>query len=101
MTAARTFVALRLLAVVTLVAVAITVTPVIGQPAAQTETNRFLKDAIDMHFHRDPPAPEAKTTQADIAQVRLAKQRGLRGTDRELDIMVKENPARLLDLPVN
>lgn len=53
--------------------------PVIGQSAAQTETNRFLKGAIDMHFHMDPPAPEAKTSQADIAQVRLAKQRGLRG----------------------
>ena len=68
-----------LVAVAALVALGVLVKPIAGQSAAETETNRFLKGAIDMHFHMDPPAPASRGTQADIAQVRIAKGRGLRG----------------------
>ncbi|MCC7464421.1 MAG: hypothetical protein IT480_18405 [Gammaproteobacteria bacterium] len=50
-----------------------------ARSTAEVETNRLLKGAIDMHFHMDPPTPSEVGTQADIAQVRIARQRGLRG----------------------
>jgi hypothetical protein len=70
---------LGLVAVAAIMAAGLWVKPIAGQSVAETETNRFLKGAIDMHFHMDPPAPNARGTQADIAQVRIAKGRGLRG----------------------
>jgi hypothetical protein len=70
---------LALVGAAALAALAVFVTPIAGQSAAETETKRFLKGAIDMHFHMDPPTPNGRGTQADIAQVRIAKGRGLRG----------------------
>ena len=71
--------ALGLVSVAAFAVLGVLVAPVVGQSAAETETSRFLKGAIDMHFHMDPPAPNGRGTQADIAQVRIAKGRGLRG----------------------
>ena len=48
-----------------LVALGVFVTPMAGQSAAEKETNRFLKGAIDMHFHMDPPAPASRGTRND------------------------------------
>jgi hypothetical protein len=70
---------LRLVAVAAFVALGVLAKPIAGQSAAETETNRLLKGAVDMHFHMDPPTPTGRGTQADIAQVRIAKGRGLRG----------------------
>ena len=50
---------LRLVAVVALVAAGVLVKPLAGQSTAETETNRLLKGAVDMHFHMDPPGRRA------------------------------------------
>jgi len=51
-----------------------------GQSAREADGARLLKGAIDMHFHMDPPGPNATpgNEQADIAKVRIAQARGLR-----------------------
>ena len=52
-----------------------------GQSAQEADGARLLKGSIDMHFHMDPPAPSSTpgNEQADIAKVRIAHARGLRG----------------------
>jgi hypothetical protein len=40
---------------------------------------RLLKGALDLHFHMDPWTPGARTGQASIEIVRVARARGLRG----------------------
>jgi hypothetical protein len=49
-----------------------------GQTARAAEGVRLMNGAIDMHFHMDAPAQTGRGGQADIAQVRIAKARGLR-----------------------
>src|SRR5262249_23644424 len=48
--------------------------------SAESDAGRLLKGAIDMHFHVDPLTPTGGSAEhADIAGVRTAQARGLRG----------------------
>ena len=51
-----------------------------GQSRREADGARFLKGAIDMHFHMDPPRETTVvgSEQADIARVRIARARGVR-----------------------
>lgn len=54
--------------------------PTIGQVSRETEGARVLRGAIDMHFHMDAPTPTGGADQhADIAIVKVAQARGMRG----------------------
>jgi hypothetical protein len=50
-----------------------------AQSGREADGARLLKGAIDLHFHMDPWPPGAKTGQASIAVVRVARARGMRG----------------------
>jgi len=55
--------------------------PPIGaaQSSREADGARLLKGAVDLHFHMDPWIPGAVNGQAGIAEVRVARSRGLRG----------------------
>jgi Family of unknown function (DUF6282) len=53
--------------------------PIAGQSSRETEGTRLLKNAIDMHFHMDAPAPGGSYEFADIADVKVAQSHGMRG----------------------
>jgi len=56
--------------------------PIAGQSSREADGARLLRGAIDMHFHMDAPTPTTDTESdqhADIATVKLARSRGLRG----------------------
>jgi Family of unknown function (DUF6282) len=55
--------------------------PVVGaaQSSREADGARLLKGALDLHFHMDPWTPGALNGQAGIAEVRVAKARGMRG----------------------
>ena len=74
----RTF-GIALVAVVT--ALGLLANPVVGaaQSSREADGARLLKGAIDLHFHMDPWTPGALNGQAGIADVRVAKARGMRG----------------------
>src|SRR6202163_1480281 len=68
-----------LLAAVT--AIGLVADPVVGaaQSSREADGARLLKGALDLHFHMDPWTPGALNGQAGIAEVRVARSRGLRG----------------------
>jgi Family of unknown function (DUF6282) len=74
----RTF-AITLVAAVT--AVGLLAKPLVGaaQSSREADGARLLKNALDLHFHMDPWVPGARTGQAGIAEVRVARERGMRG----------------------
>ena len=49
------------------------------QAKQEAEGARLLKGAIDMHFHMDAPGRAGSPEQGNIAKVRLARERGMRG----------------------
>jgi hypothetical protein len=54
--------------------------PVVGAAQSrEADGARLLKGALDLHFHMDPWTPGALNGQAGIAEVRVAKARGMRG----------------------
>jgi hypothetical protein len=75
----RRTLAITLVAVVT--AVGLLAKPLVGaaQSSREADGARLLKGALDLHFHMDPWTPGALTGQAGIADVRLARSRGMRG----------------------
>jgi hypothetical protein len=54
--------------------------PLVGaaQSSREADGARLLKGAIDLHFHMDPSTPGALNGQAGIADVRVARERGMR-----------------------
>jgi Family of unknown function (DUF6282) len=54
--------------------------PLVGaaQSSREADGARLLKGAIDLHFHMDPWTPGALNGQAGIADVRVARDRGMR-----------------------
>src|SRR3981081_1023455 len=50
-----------------------------AQSSREADGARLLKGALDLHFHMDPWTPGALNGQAGIADVRLARLRGMRG----------------------
>jgi hypothetical protein len=50
-----------------------------AQSSREADGARLLKGALDLHFHMDPWTPGATNGQASIADVRIAKARGMRG----------------------
>jgi len=64
-----------------------------GQSLKETEGARLLDGAIDMHFHMDRPLANGPHDEDTIATIRVAR------SDHEMDIMFKQNPARLVGLP--
>jgi hypothetical protein len=68
-----------LMAVVT--AMGLLVIPSVGaaQSSREADGARLLKGALDLHFHMDPWTPGALNGQAGIAEVRVARSRGMRG----------------------
>jgi hypothetical protein len=53
--------------------------PIAGESSREADGARLLRGAIDMHFHVDATTPAGTGEQADIAKVRVARMRGLRG----------------------
>ncbi len=53
--------------------------PIAGESSREADGARLLRGAIDMHFHVDATTPAGTGEQADIATVKLARMRGLRG----------------------
>src|SRR5258708_5067377 len=55
--------------------------PMVGaaQSSREADGARLLKGALDLHFHMDPWLPGALNGQAGIAEVRVARSRGMRG----------------------
>jgi hypothetical protein len=78
-TSKRQILGLGVIAAVT--ALALIAKPLVGaaQSSREADGARLLKGALDLHFHMDPWTPGAVTGQAGIAEVRLARARGLRG----------------------
>src|SRR5438034_5071662 len=74
----RTF-GIAVMAIVT--AVGLLAKPPVGaaQSSREADGARLLKGALDLHFHMDPWTPGALNGQAGIAEVRVARARGLRG----------------------
>jgi hypothetical protein len=70
---------IALIAVVT--ALGLLAKPPVGaaQSSREADGARLLKGALDLHFHMDPWIPGALTGQAGIAEVRVARSRGMRG----------------------
>ena len=68
-----------LMAVVT--ALGLLAYPLVGaaQSSREADGARLLKGAVDLHFHMDPWTPSALNGQAGIADVRVARSRGMRG----------------------
>src|SRR6266404_2122188 len=68
-----------LMAIVT--AMGLLANPAVGaaQSTREADGARLLKGALDLHFHMDPWTPGALNGQAGIAEVRLARSRGMRG----------------------
>ena len=62
-------------------AVGLLANPVVGaaQSSREADGARLLKGTLDLHFHMDPWTPGALNGQAGIAEVRVAKARGMRG----------------------
>ena len=50
-----------------------------AQSSREADGARLLKGALDLHFHMDPWTPGALNGQAGIAEVRVARSRGMRG----------------------
>jgi hypothetical protein len=50
-----------------------------AQSNREADGTRLLKGALDLHFHMDPWTPAAMNGQASIADVRIARARGMRG----------------------
>jgi len=50
-----------------------------AQSSREADGARLLKGALDLHFHMDPWTPGALNGQAGIADVRVARARGMRG----------------------
>jgi hypothetical protein len=50
-----------------------------AQSSREADGARLLKGALDLHFHMDPWTPGATNGQAGIAEVRVARARGMRG----------------------
>ena len=50
-----------------------------AQSSREADGARLLKGALDLHFHMDPWTPTATNGQASIAEVRMARARGMRG----------------------
>jgi Family of unknown function (DUF6282) len=50
-----------------------------AQSSREADGARLLKGALDLHFHMDPWTPDASNGQAGIADVRIARSRGMRG----------------------
>jgi hypothetical protein len=50
-----------------------------AQSNREADGARLLKGALDLHFHMDPWLPTAMNGQASIADVRIARARGMRG----------------------
>jgi len=50
-----------------------------AQSSREADGARLLKGALDLHFHMDPWPPGALNGQAGIAEVRVARSRGMRG----------------------
>src|SRR5216684_4926863 len=74
----RTF-GIALVAVVTILG--LLARPLVGaaQSSREADGARLLKGALDLHFHMDPWTPGARNGQAGIADVRVARSRGMRG----------------------
>jgi len=75
---------LRMLGIVLaagVIAVGLVANPRIGgaQSSREADGARLLKGALDLHFHMDPWTPGALNGQAGIAEVRVARARGMRG----------------------
>ena len=70
---------MALVAIVT--ALGLLARPQVGaaQSSREADGARLLKGALDLHFHMDPWTPGALNGQASIADVRLARLRGMRG----------------------
>jgi Family of unknown function (DUF6282) len=68
-----------LMAIVT--AIGLLANPTVGaaQSSREADGARLLKGALDLHFHMDPWTPSASNGQAGIADVRVARSRGMRG----------------------
>src|SRR5229473_1331233 len=68
-----------LMAIVT--AIGLLANPAVGaaQSSREADGARLLKGALDLHFHMDPWTPAALNGQAGIADVRMARSRGMRG----------------------
>src|SRR5437868_3043118 len=50
-----------------------------AQPNREADGARLLNGALDLHFHMDPWTPGGVNGQAGIAEVRVARSRGMRG----------------------
>jgi Family of unknown function (DUF6282) len=61
------------------IAMALVATPAAAQSSREADGARLLKGALDLHFHMDPWPPGALNGQAGIADVRVARSRGMRG----------------------
>jgi Family of unknown function (DUF6282) len=70
---------ITLMAVVT--AIGLLANPTVGAAQSRREADgaRLLQGALDLHFHMDPWTPGALNGQAGIAEVRVARSRGMRG----------------------
>jgi hypothetical protein len=51
----------------------------VGQSSREADGARVLRGAIDMHFHIDAPTPAGPDQHGDIAIVKVARARGMRG----------------------
>jgi len=60
-------------------ALTLVMTTTSAQSKREADGARLLRGAIDMHFHMDATTPSGGSVQADIATVRVARDRGLRG----------------------
>jgi hypothetical protein len=60
-------------------AIGLLANPAVGvaQSSREADGARLLKGALDLHFHMDPWTPGALTGQAGIADVRVARSRGM------------------------
>src|SRR5229473_3494987 len=68
-----------LMAVVTAIGLLANLPVGAAQSSREADGARLLKGAIDLHFHMDPWTPGALNGQAGIADVRVARSRGMRG----------------------
>ncbi len=73
--------ALGMALVAIVIALGLLARPQVGaaQSSREADGARLLKGALDLHFHMDPWTPGALNGQAGIAEVRLARLRGMRG----------------------
>jgi hypothetical protein len=73
------FLVVPLVAIVT--AMGLLANPQVGaaQSGREADGARLLKGALDLHFQMDPWTPGALNGQAGIAEVRVARSRGMRG----------------------